>query len=209
VSALPLVKARYVLETEIWNVNPVTEKSSTHELLATGISAYHTGDNATLEKAASQIRVVAEKQAADASLYDRQAQPTRVAQYEIEALDALAKGDGMGAIEHIKKGVELAESMPPPRGAPNPVKPAHELAGEILLKIGQAEEAVLFYQTQLSRTPGRVLSIRGLARAYSALGNRVLAGEQYRKLQNIWSEHSVAGLKEASDYLASTDSGGQ
>ena len=209
VSTLPLVKARYVLETETWDVKPVTEKSSTHELLATGLSAYHAGDNATLEKAARQIRLVADKQAADASLYNRQAKPTRVAQYEVEALDALAKGDGMGAIEHIKKGVELAESMPPPRGAPSPVKPVHELAGEILLEIGQAEEAVLFYQTQLLRTPNRVLSVRGLARAYANLGNRALAGEQYLKLQNIWSEHSVPGLKEASNYLTSTDSEGQ
>ena len=209
VSALPLVKARYVVETETWEVKPVTEKSSTHELLATGISAYHAGDNATLEKAARQIRLVADKQAADTSLFNRQAKPTRVAQHELEALDALAKGDRMGAIEHIKKGVELAESMPPPRGAANPVKPAHELAGEILLEIGQAEEAVLFYQTQLLRTPNRVLSVRGLARAYADLGNRALAGEQYRKLQNIWSEHSVPGLKEASNYLTSTDSEGQ
>ena len=209
VSTLPLVKARYVLETETWDVKPVTEKSSTHELLATGISAYHAGDNATLEKAARQIRLVANKQAADASLYNRQAKPTRIAQYEVEALNALAKGDGMGAIEHIKKGVELAESMPPPRGAPSPVKPVHELAGEILLEIGQAEEAVLFYQTSLLRTPNRALAIRGLARAYAVLGNRALAGEQYRKLQNIWSEHSVPGLKEASNYLTSTDSEGQ
>ena len=187
----------------------MTEKSSTHELLATGISAYHAGDNATLEKAARQIRLVANKQAADASLYNRQAKPTRIAQYEVEALNALAKGDRMGAIEHIKKGVELAESMPPPRGAPSPVKPVHELAGEILLEIGQAEEAVLFYQTSLLRTPNRALAIRGLARAYAVLGNRALAGEQYRKLQNIWSEHSVPGLKEASNYLTSTDSEGQ
>ena len=209
VESLPLVKARYVLETETWDVQPVTEKSSAHELLATGISAYHTGDNATLGKAASQIRLVADKQAVDASLFDRQAKPSRVAQHEIEALDALAKGDTTGAIEHIKKGVEQAKSMRPPSGAPSPVKPVYELAGEIFLELGQAEEAVLFYQTALLRTPNRALSVRGLARAYAALGNRALASEQYRKLQNIWSGYSVPGLKEASDYLTSTDFEGQ
>ena len=115
----------------------------------------------------------------------------------------------MGAIEHIKKGVEQAKSMRPPSGAPSPVKPVHELAGEISLEIGQAEEAVRFYQTSLLRTPNRALSVRGLARAYAALDNRALAGEQYRKLQNIWSGYSVPGLKEASDYLTSTDFEGQ
>ena len=51
------------------------------------------------------------------SLYNRVAKPTRVAQHEVEALDALAKGDKMGAVEHLKKGVELAESMGRPNGA--------------------------------------------------------------------------------------------
>ena len=107
------------------------------------------------------------------------------------------------------QGVEQAKSMRPPSGAPSPVKPVHELAGEISLEIGQAEEAVRFYQTSLLRTPNRALSVRGLARAYAALDNRALAGEQYRKLQNIWSGYSVPGLKEASDYLTSTDFEGQ
>ena len=75
--------------------------------------------------------------------------------------------------------------MRPPNGAPSPVKPVHKLAGEIFLEIGQAEEAVLFYQTSLLRTPNRPLSVRGLVRAYVALGNRALAGERYRKLRNI------------------------
>ncbi len=46
-------------------------------------------------------------------------------------------------------------------------------------------------------------------RAHAAMGNRSLASEQYRKLQNIWSGYSVLGLKEVSDYLASTDAEGQ
>ena len=37
-------------------------------------------------------------------------------------------------------------------------------------------------------------------RAHAAMGNRSLASEQYRKLQNIWSGYSVPGLKELSDY---------
>ncbi len=209
VSTIPLVKARYVLETETWNVKPVTESSSAHELLATAISAYHTGDKATLAQAAQQIRVVAEKLAANTSLYNRQAQPTRVAQHEVEALDALAKGDKMGALAHIEKATEVVESMPPPNGAPSPVKPLYELEGEIFLELGQAEDAVLSYQKSLLLTPNRALSVRGLARAYAALGNRALASEQYRKLEDIWSEYSVPGLKEASEYLTATDSDGQ
>lgn len=209
VSTIPLVKARYVLETETWDVKPVTEHSSAHELLATAISAYHTGDKVTLAEAAKQIHVVADKQAANTSLYNRQAKPTRVARHEVDALDALAKGDKMGALAHIKKATEVVESMPPPNGAPGPVKPLYELEGEIFLELGEADKAVLAYQKSLLFMPNRALSVRGLARAYAARGNRALASEQYRKLENIWSEYSVPGLKEASDYLTSTDSDGQ
>jgi len=209
VSTIPLVKARYVLETETWDVKPVTESSSAHELLATAISAYHMGDQATLAKAARQIRVVADKLAADTSLYNRQAKPTRVAQHEVQALDALAKGNRMGALAHIEKGIEVVESMPPPGGAPSPIKPLYELEGEIFLELGEAEQAVLSYQKALLLTPNRALSVRGLARAYAALGNRALAREQYRKLEDIWSEYSVPALKEAAEYLTSTDSDSQ
>ena len=90
------------------------------------------------------------------------------------------------------------------------MKPVHELAGEIFLETRPSGRGrALSTRQSLSRTPNRALSVRGLARAYADLGNRALAGEQYRKLQNIWSGYSVPGLKEASDYLTSTDFEGQ
>lgn len=208
-SSIPLVKGRYIIETETWDVKPVTEKSSVHELLATAMSAYHTGDKATLDQAATQIRALAEKQAADTSLYNRQAMPTQVAQHEVEALNAMAKGDKEGAKEHIDMGVAIVEEMRPPNGAPSPIKPLYELAGELALELGSPEMAVTMYQKSLLQMPNRPLSVRGLARAYAAQGNRALASEQYEKLQNIWSEFSVPGLQEASDYLTTTDAEGQ
>ena len=51
VSALPLVNARYVVETEQWRVEPITDDSSMHELLATGLSAVRSDDLATAHEA--------------------------------------------------------------------------------------------------------------------------------------------------------------
>ena len=43
-NSLPLLNARYVVETEEWETRPVTDDSAAPELLATGISAVKTGD---------------------------------------------------------------------------------------------------------------------------------------------------------------------
>ena len=203
--SVPLLKARYIIETEKWKTEPVTEKSSAHELLATGMSAYKLGDGELVAKAAEQLRATADKQAKDESLYNRSAQPTRVMQHEVQALAALAKGDKDGAVQHLKKGIEVAESMRPPAGAANPVKPVYELAGDVMLEIGKPAEAVTYFKKSLLRTPNRPRSLLGLARAYAEQGERALATAQYRKLEKVWSAFDVPELKEATEYLSSTD----
>ena len=55
VNTLPLVNARYVVETEQWRAEPITDGSSMHELLATGLSAVRTGDLATAREAAAAL----------------------------------------------------------------------------------------------------------------------------------------------------------
>ena len=126
-------------------------------------------------------------------------------QHEVQALAALAKGDKDGAVQHLKKGIEVAESMRPPAGAANPVKPVYELAGDVMLEIGKPAEAVSYFKKSLLRTPNRPRSLLGLARAYAEQGERALATAQYRKLEKVWSAFDVPELKEATQYLRSTD----
>ena len=49
-SALALQKARYIIETEEWKVQPMSDTASNETLLANGMSAVKTGDLATAEK---------------------------------------------------------------------------------------------------------------------------------------------------------------
>ena len=55
-------------------------------------------------------------------------------------------------------------------GPPNPMKPSHELLGEILLEVGRSKEAVEAFQKTLERVPRRALSLLGLARAAKRSG---------------------------------------
>src|SRR5918995_2034844 len=48
--ALALQKARYIIETEEWKVQPVADNASNETILANGFSAVKTGDMATAEK---------------------------------------------------------------------------------------------------------------------------------------------------------------
>ena len=55
VSALDLVRARYIVETEEWQTWLVTEDSSPNELLATALSAYNLGDQEMLAQAEAAL----------------------------------------------------------------------------------------------------------------------------------------------------------
>ncbi len=55
-NSVPLLKARYIVETEQWMVLPVTEESSNNEVLATALSAAHTGDQQTLRDAEALLK---------------------------------------------------------------------------------------------------------------------------------------------------------
>jgi tetratricopeptide (TPR) repeat protein len=88
-----------------------------------------------------------------------------VLESQMEALLAQAEGRTDDAIAHARAAAEREERMPFMFGPPFVDKPSHELLGEILLAAGRADEAVEAYRVALSRAPGRVMSVEGLARA--------------------------------------------
>lgn len=190
--ALPRVKARFILETRQWATKPVTEESADTELLATGISAVHLGDITLARRAAARLKAkAAGMEGGDRSYYSVTAQPVQVMHREVAGLIVLEEGNIDKSLRLLAEGVEIAEAMRPPNGAPNPLIPAHELYGEALLEAGRPEQALVLFEQSLLRTPNRPLSLLGLARAHVALGNDAKAKEQYRKLADIWHGRDV------------------
>jgi tetratricopeptide (TPR) repeat protein len=203
--ALPRVKARYIVETEQWKVRPITDETLGDELLATGLSAVHLGDHETAAKTVARLKELAAAAATgDRSYYSRTGQPMEIMHREIEALLAIAVDDdferGYGLLQ---EGVDIAESMRPPSGAANPLKPVHELYGEILLASGQYDQAVDVFHRSLARTPNRPYSLLGLARSYAGLGDEEGARKQYQKLAEVWKGRDFKVLDEVAEYLAS------
>ena len=169
VSTVPLLRARYIIESEQWETAPVTDNSSSHELLATGLSAVKLGQLEVAAAAEAALRQqVSGALAAGANanaVWDRTTGPTQVMLHEVAAMLALARGDEAAALAELDAGIAVTDELPLPNGSANPVKPVNELYGEVLLELGRPGDAVARFETQLFRTPNRSLSVAGLAEA--------------------------------------------
>ncbi|MCY3731807.1 MAG: tetratricopeptide repeat protein, partial [Rhodospirillaceae bacterium] len=203
VNTLPLLRARYIVETEDWQTGEITDDTSEHMLLATGLSAVRTGDLATAAEAERALgRLVAADEAAggDGDVW------VRIMHRQVAASIHAAEGEADQATALMDEALEILATVRPPNGAADPVKPAYELYGEILLELGRPEDAVAMFETSLLRMPNRPRSLLGLARALERTGDEAGAAEQYRKLSTIWEgRESLTGLQEARRFLLSSN----
>jgi tetratricopeptide (TPR) repeat protein len=186
VSTLDLMRARYIVESEEWQVRPVTPESSPNELLATALSAYHLQDLETL-------------QAAEAALANRPRSGTaEIIHKQVGALMHAAMGHAEPAIGLMNEAEALVEALPPPNGAATPIKPVHELFGELLLDFGRTGEAAQKFEESLLLMPNRPRSLLGHGRAYVALGQPMMAGPSYETIAEMWAgRESLQGMQEA------------
>ena len=198
VNNVPLLRARYVVETEEWAVRPITDESSMHELLATGMSAARTGDQATAALAEAALKGMADRGPNGNTM-------ARIMSKEVGALLHAGMGHGAVVTGLMDEAQEIVDEGAVPRGAASPVKPVYELYGEILLDLDQPADAIEKFETSLLRLPNRPRSLLGLARAYARTGNRDMAAEAYEKLTEVWSgRDSLAGFQEARRFLETT-----
>jgi hypothetical protein len=86
----------------------------------------------------------------------------------------------------LKEAVAIEETMRPPNGAADPVKPSHELLGELLLQAGKAKDAADAFEMSLLRMPNRARSLMGAVKAHAAAGNKEKSAERLATLNSFW-----------------------
>ncbi len=155
--------ARAIVESEQWEQLPLSSDLTAHELMATGMSAVRLGDVTSAQQAEAKLREMEQEEPQFRS--KRVQQALTIMRLEVAALVRLAQGQGDEAVALMDEAVHIANRIGLPNGAAVPIKPAHELYGEILLELGQPQQALTQFETSLQRTPNRRLSLRGLARA--------------------------------------------
>lgn len=197
-SVVALTKARYIIETEEWKVEPVADDASDETVFANGVSAARTGDYATADRMLARLQKKAPSPSAGGAHADHgpmaaapggnpdAGKSVRIMARELSALLAEARGRRDEAIAELQEAVRIEESMRPPNGAADPIKPSHELLGEVLLRAGKAAEAAKAFDSGLLRMPNRARALHGAALAYSAAGDRQRADERWQTLRSFW-----------------------
>ncbi len=222
-----VMQARHTIETARWKKVDVTQlvaritaaatdvnvRAATSVLLAAALSAARLGDADASELAAGGLRGLA------ALVKARGVMETK--QVEIMALEAtgvalVARGDRGKAVEALDRAARLEESMDTPSGPPGeqdtdpPIKPAHELLGEVLVEIGRPADAAKEFAIGLARTPNRPRLLLGAARAAVKTNDNVTARLRYQQLLDLpGGGPDRPGLDEAKAYLAPSSSRGR
>jgi tetratricopeptide (TPR) repeat protein len=126
-----------------------------------------------------------------------------VMELEVRALMQQARGKTAEALKLLAQAAQAEARMAPPSGPPDPLKPAHELYGEVLLAQGKAKGAAEQFEQALLRMPNRAASLLGAARAAAKLGNDEAARRYYGQLAAIWqqADPDLPELAEAKGYL--------
>ena len=206
-----IMSARYIMETGKGADRPLPEGVSDNGrgynangemLLALGLHAAWNGDVAKSSEAAKRLAALA-----DAQDNAYRANNYRIMQHEVQGAVAMAQGKTDEALSQLKTASELEETQDPPSGPASPIKPSHELYGEMLAKAGQHEKAMEQFRIALQRTPNRTDSLLGLARSASAIGDMETASQSYQTLQRFLkdADSDVPFLSEVRGFQAVTE----
>lgn len=178
------MRARYILETGKWEKNLLSAQgahgapgaqgghegmpgmampSSNTWIFIAGYSAAKLGDLQEAENARAMLQAAREKLEAGSNPYA--AKPIAIMEKQVAALVANAKGQKDAALAMAKEATDIELTLSAPSGPPDPIKPAPEFYGEMLLDAGQTREAIAALELSLQRTPNRTPSVKAMARA--------------------------------------------
>ena len=114
---------------------------------------------------------------------------------QLEAILLFSEGRREEALVLARQAAVVEDGISFEFGPPVPVKPAHELVGEMLMDLRRPKEAIPAFEMSLKRNPRRALSLLGLGRASMATKDTARAMGAYGELRKMW-KHADKGLPE-------------
>jgi tetratricopeptide (TPR) repeat protein len=204
------MRAAYIVNTRLWNseaahlevkTEGLEKEAIAGDLFVRGMCAVETGDLPKAKKILAEIEALRPPSAtsavsataamqchalpAESAKYLPAAQAVDIMAKELMALIQMAEGKADEAQQLLKEAASAEDRMSFEFGPPVVVKPAHELLGEILLKLNRPQEAQAEYALSLKRAPKRFLSLLGMARAAAKAADHAAAQETYAILEKI------------------------
>ena len=190
---LKTMKARHIIETENWETYELTDSLNSDELLALGLSAANLGDLDLAQAVADRLEDLSSQSPSNTTL--------NLISMEISALTMFKTGQEEEAVALLMEAVSVAENQSPPRGAASPLKPVHELAGDLLLAMGSHDKAAELYETSLGRMANRPRALLGAARSYAGMSDEYNARQKFQAFYSLWKDTDIAAVDEVEDYL--------
>jgi len=114
---------------------------------------------------------------------------------QLEAILLFSEGRREEALVLARQAAVVEEGLSFEFGPSMPVKPAHELVGEMLMDLRRPREAIPAFEASLKRNPRRALSLLGLGRAAMAVKDLPRAMAAYGELRRVW-KNADKGLPE-------------
>jgi len=113
---------------------------------------------------------------------------SQVMAQQLEAVLLFSEGRREEALVLARQAAVVESGLAFEFGPPVPVKPAHELVGEMLMDLRRPKEAIPAFEESLKRNPGRALSLLGLGRASLAIKDMSRAMAAYGELRRVWKK---------------------
>jgi len=204
------MRARHVIETNQREKLALPEANDVAGMndnwVATiGMVAARNGDEATVAAVLKRLEGFRQnaEQAGDSYLANK----THILEGEVSALNHLQRGELQEAARRASEAADIELAIGAPSGPPEPLKPALELYGEVLLAAGRYDDAMTAFESSLTWVPQRTPSLLGLARAAEKAGRRDLAASQYRSIVDMPGvEKDSDTYREAREFLNSNTS---
>ena len=201
-STVKTMRARHIIESKQWQVQPFTDDLDATELLALGLSAANLDElelaNQVVEKLDKMLAASPDNGELKLVHHEVTALTLHKESMQQAMVDVTKRQQ---AIELMTEAMDLRESQRAPNGAATPLKPVHELAAEMMLEMGMHDEAAELFGTSLQRLKNRPWSLLGAARSHKNLGEHAKASKMYESLLAVWSDDSHPAVQEAKQFL--------
>jgi hypothetical protein len=195
--AMAAIPARYALERNDWaGAAKLTPQETPFPWInavtyfARALGAARSGNPAAAAKDVETLNALAAKlkEAKDAYW---------TSQVEIQAKGAsawiaFAEGKKDEGIVLMRQAAEMEDQTEKSAISPGPIKPAHELLGEMLLEAGKPAEALKEFEATMKKEPNRFRGVYGAAVAAEKSSDKAKAKQYYAQLVKI-CEHGDKG----------------
>ena len=157
------------------------------DAFARGFAALKANDLASARRALAELQAIARQPPGplDAEFPDEDAYLDILAAM-LEGATAAQDGHAETGLAHVRAAAARYDALPFAFGPPLPVKPPHELAGDLLMAMGRPKQALAQYDAALRLAPRRAQSLLGRVQALQALGDEAGTVKARAALSEIW-----------------------